>query len=400
MKNGSAAKSPGEQLAARLSRAQKSASRALSPGVYHVPVIHGLSPNGVFSAPLQNVIQKVQQMLVESKRVFSYGRAIVYELADSQEKSLVNLMEEQALDQAAPALLANIFICEMVKEAPEGEEPKRLQFGPPRKLVDLVLHNTGARGVLPRIRSYAKRPVFDDNFILRGPGWHPEPGILVHGPAIEPVAPEQVDPDKPPLERLPRHLSNLMRDFCFRSAADLVNALAFLLTGLLITVFLVTGKALALLDGNQPSVGKTLFARMVGIVLDGADPHLTRYSTDDEEMSKSICATLRTSPQSILIIDNAKTASGVPIDSAAIEQNSVARQVSLRILGKSRNFVRPNDFLWAVTANGTRASRDIIARSVPIRFHFEGDPKKREFADRDPLTYAAEHRIGILNSLS
>ena len=56
---------------------------------------------------------------------------------------------------------------------------------------------------LPRIKHYARRPLFDHNFNLRGPGWHPEVGILVHGEEVEPAIHEVTDGDVPAIERLP-----------------------------------------------------------------------------------------------------------------------------------------------------------------------------------------------------
>ena len=81
------------------------------------------------------------------------------------------------------------------------------------------------------------------------------------------------------------------------------------------------GKAVVLLDGNQPGLGKTLLARVIGIILDGIDPQLIHYTPDDEELAKRICATLRGSPQSVLLIDNAKVKAGGAVTSPVIEAN-------------------------------------------------------------------------------
>jgi hypothetical protein len=36
---------------------------------------------------------------------------------------------------------------------------------------------------------------------------------------------------------------------------------------------------------------------------------------------------------------------------------------------------------------------------VPVRFHYDGDPRQRDFHGRDPLSYAREHRAEILGEL-
>ena len=74
--------------------------------------------------------------------------------------------------------------------------------------------------------------------------------------------------------------------------------------------------------------------------------------------------------------------------------------VSLRILGRSQNYTRPNDLLWILTMNNTKASADIVSRGLPIRFHIDGDPAKRNFSGHDAIVYAHEHRAEILGELA
>lgn len=173
-----------------------------------------------------------------------------------------------------------------------------------------------------------------------------------------------------------------------------------LITGLLVTHFIVNGKPVVLLDGNQPGLGKTLLVRVIGIVLDGIDPTIIHYTADEEELQKRICATLRSGGQSQVLIDNAKVKAETAIHSAVIEANSMAAEISLRILGKSENYNRPNDVLWYLTMNNTKASPDLISRGVPIRQYYEGNPKDRKFGHRDPVRYAREHRQEILGELA
>ena len=181
---------------------------------------------------------------------------------------------------------------------------------------------------------------------------------------------------------------------------DVVNTIGAFLTGLLPAHFRHIGKGLILLDGNQPGVGKTLLARTIGVVLDGDDPRLTSFSADEEELNKRTCATLRGNRQSILIFDNAKTMSGRPISSPFIESNSMAANVTLRILGQSLNIDRPNDMLWSIAMNNTKISPDLVSRGLPIRLQYEGRPEDRRFGDSDPIEYASEHRAEILGELA
>ena len=191
----------------------------------------------------------------------------------------------------------------------------------------------------------------------------------------------------------------MLSGFCFKSDADVANAFALFLTGLLANLFVKDPKGLFLIDGNQPGVGKTLLARCLGMVLDGTDPRILTFLSNDEEFEKRICSQLRGCPQTLVFIDNAKAGGGSAVSSRVLEANSVAPVVSLRILGKSENVTRPNDLLWVLTMNDTSLSTDLVSRGVPIQLAYEGRIEHRAFAGPQPIEYAAEHRLEILAEL-
>src|SRR5205823_11836795 len=128
----------------------------------------------------------------------------------------------------------------------------------------------------------------------------------------------------------------------------LANALALLLTALLVGRYVRVGKPVALIDGNQPGLGKTLLARVVGVLMDGHDPTLMRYTADEEELQKRIGAQLRTGRGSVLVLDNAKVVGGAAISSPTLESLTAAPEVALRVLGKSELISRPNDMVWVL----------------------------------------------------
>src|SRR4051794_33247533 len=88
----------------------------------------------------------------------------------------------------AASILANL-----VGIGVQGEEGAS-QSLMPATLVNALLANEDLWGSMPVIRTYALRPVFDGNYCLCGPGWHPEQGILVHGPDIDPAQEQPVTP--------------------------------------------------------------------------------------------------------------------------------------------------------------------------------------------------------------
>lgn len=389
--------SRGADLATRLRQAVRRAEGAARPGTRQLPAVRGVVPSCVFHGRQENVLAAVRDILVESRKVFRYGNSIVVETGEGDERKLVPILTDYRVEPAATSILSNLFVCEI---PPASEDDVVSQFPPPSRLIELVLNSDPTVATLPQVRMYSTRPVFDRNFEFRGPGWYPEQGILVHGPEIEPVLPPRANRGGAGLCHLPHHLQRLLTDFCLRDAADVANAIGAMLTGLLMPHFVARGKPVVLLDGNQPGLGKTLLARVLGLILDESDPRLIAYTTDDDELTKKICATLRGSQQSVLIVDNAKTRVGGSISSSVIESNSMAPELSLRILGQSLNYTRPNDLIWCVTMNDTRTSSDLASRGLPIRFHYDSNPKDRNFGGREPIEYVKEHRNEILGELA
>jgi hypothetical protein len=382
----------GRELEDQLLQAIREAKVAPLPGARDLPVLFGLKARGGFTEPQENVLLKAVTILVASGRVYVYGDTVVLQVQrlDSNGIRLAPLRTGSVTEPGAADLLANILVC----------RHKEDQFPLPKWFADLLLRSEVLTMRLPQIRHYAARPVFDSDFILRGPGWHTEVGILVHGPDIEPTTNTPAAADGPAIERLPIHLRTLLRGFCFRLNADVANTIGLMLTGVLMNHFAGAGKPVGLIDGNQPGLGKTLLVRVIGLVLDDVDPRLIHFTQDDDELQKRICATLRDSRQSVLLIDNAKVRRGSVVTSPTIEANSMAPEVSLRILGKSENYTRPNDVLWTLTMNDTCTSPDLVSRGLPVQLAFEGKPEDRTFDGADPIGYAREHRRDILGELA
>ncbi len=387
--------SRGAAMVGRLRAAASLARRALAPGARDLPVLVGLTPRCTFNEPLENVLAEAARILVADGRIYVYGSDFVFEVEQRGRRRLVPLTADSSVHRSAAAILANALVCELV-----AADKDPVQFAPPRPFVEILLSSSAVRAALPTIETYATRPVFDDEFNLLGPGWHAGPVVLVHGPDVEPEDLPDPDLDLPPLDRLPPRTRELLRNFCFRDDADLANAVGFLVTILLINNFVAAGKPVALIDGNQPGLGKTLLGRVLGALMDGAEPAPTAFTADDAELGKQVCATLRGGKQSIVLIDNAKFRGAERIDSRFIESNSMAPRVVMRILGVSENFERPNDLIWVLTMNDTKASPDLVSRGVPIRLSYDGDPRLRALAGPDPVAHALDRRAEILGELA
>ncbi len=265
----------------------------------------------------------------------------------------------------------------------------------PSKFTAALLASHALWQLLPEISLYSRRPVFDQDFGLCGPGYHPSAKILVHGPAVTPDLTRTKDQSAGNvLDRLTYHVGSLLREFAWKSGADLVNAVAAFLTGVLCNHFVHDPHPIVVIDGNQPGTGKTLLAQCLGIVLDGVEP--PRLSlTGDEELEKKLCAHIRTPGSSLIFLDNVRDR----LESGVLEQNALSPTLRFRILGSSSFVERPNAYLWILTSNLTTACSDIMTRGLPIRLRVEGDPRQRNFSGH-PHKYAKQHRLAILGELA
>src|SRR5262249_41754469 len=151
-----------------------------------LPVLRGIDRRGDFLQPQENVLVLAANILVQSGKVFTFGDGVVMQVGepDAPEAKLPPLRMGMSVEPGATGLVANLFLCQA------GEK----QFPPPRWFLEVLLHSAPVLAGLPAIRHYARRPVFDDGFVMRGPGWHPDVGVLVLGPAVEPAEIEVGDP--------------------------------------------------------------------------------------------------------------------------------------------------------------------------------------------------------------
>src|SRR5262249_19203802 len=151
------------------------------PGARPLPVLWGLLPRAGFTQPQENILVQAIKLLSESGRVFTYGDSIVMVMRriDGAGDRLAPLRTGSVAEVGGEDLLASLITCQ------HGES----QFPLPRWFAEVLLRAEPLLARLPRIQHYATRPIFDSDFVLRGPGLHPDVGYLVHGPEVEPVLP-------------------------------------------------------------------------------------------------------------------------------------------------------------------------------------------------------------------
>lgn len=395
----------GTRLANRVRRGCQAEGQALNAGSRNLAILEGVTPTCEFLEPAENVLSRFGEILVGSARIFKLGNSIVMEVGSGDHGRLVTISLEGKVEANAFAMLANLMVCQVAsapsascQESGDGTG-KTVQFSPPKRLVELVVNHEPTLARLPQIECYSRRPLFDHHFHLRGPGWHDDVGYLIHGSTIEPRIPPSITNSEHIIDMLPPRLRELLLEFPLKSDPDLVNAVGALLTAFLANRLISTGKAVFILDGNQPSVGKTLFARCLAVLFDGREPDAIDFSADQSELRKQIGATLMSGRPSVILIDNCKPRGGC-VESAFLEGLTTSPGISLRILGQSKNYEQPNDVIWLVTMNNTRLGPDLTERSCPIRFFVEGDPNVRRPFQRDLTEFVRQHRIELLEELA
>ena len=163
----------------------------------------------------------------------------------------------------------------------------------------------------------------------------------------------------------------MLQDFCFKSPADRTNYIGVLLTSVLIPHF-IGAKPAALFNGNQPGLGKSILAQVIGILRDGHPTETASYNPNDEEFEKRLGSIVRRGVTTI-IIDNAKGQGRKPrIESACLERSVTDAILSFRLLGKSQEIRAENSHIFCITANTPDVSPDLVSRSVVINLEHEG----------------------------
>lgn len=247
------------------------------------------------------------------------------------------------------------------------------------------LNHRDERRRLPPLNLFTRNPVYTSDWRSVAPGYDASSGIFYAGPPVE-------------IRNDTTYLDRLLKDFCFRQPADRTNYLGMLLTCVLMPHF-IGSKPAALFNGNQPELGKTILAQIIGITRDGQMTETISYNPNDEEFEKRLGGVVRRGATT-LIIDNAKSGTRKSrIDSGCLERSITDPILSFRLLGQSSSIRAENSHIFCLTANAPDLSHDLLTRSAVINLYYEGAPERRTFSIDDPEGYALDHRPEILGEL-
>ena len=364
-------------------------------------LIDGISKDGSTRGDGLVVLNDLLDKLAQSGRVYAHHDDVM--LTNEANTKFRLLAIDGRAEQKAGALLMNIVAGVQYKPNQGTGEIESWEFRIPDSICDQLFALDRCMVNLPPVTTYATHSVFDTNFQLRGPGYHEDQKILVQGLEIQPsvaanpsVALSTARVVTEAVDRLPPHLHRLLKDFDWAGPVDLTNTLGALLMGLLMNHFVEDGHPMVVIRGNQPSIGKSLLAKAIGVVFDGRLVAAIKKS-GDEEFDKLLCGMLK-KRRRMIFLDNLRD----KLDSERIEQIVTSPTIMVRILGVNDFGEWPNDVLFVLTSNNLLAGRDLVTRNLTIDLYTEGDPKKRQAARKasKPLAYAAEHRAEILGELA
>lgn len=360
--------------------------QAASPGARDIAVVRNVSGSKFVESP-DTVMLQVLAILITIGRIYRYSKNITLDMGDE----LVVLVENGKPTSIACSILANYFLVQ--NEAGDTPQP------PNRTFLQHVFNSEIVLQELPVIKHDVKIPTYDVDFNLVQPGYDQESEIMVHGEPITPIPFTPVEDTTLPIqERVPAMIRDMFIDFPFATPFDYIKAIGVFLIALLAHLFTASGRPIGLLGGNQPGVGKTFFANILGVIRDGSVPVPTEFSNSNDELSKRILATIRSNDQSVILIDNARAPNGVVINSTSLEAMSVTETLSLRILGSSANHVVQSDFVWLLSMNDMKTTPDLAQRGILINLEYEGPASDRKYRHNDLIAFVKEHRIEIIGT--
>src|SRR5262245_44583390 len=213
----SAPPSRGKMLHDQLLRNLRALQRGFTAPKRVRPVLWDVTSSGTFvnDMNLDIFLARATDIVLESGRLYRWEDTVVYEFRNPGNQRLRILSAGEEPTRHAANILCNLFAVGVQTENGARQSPV------PARLAGALLADEDLCQALPAINTYARRALFDEDFVLRGPGWHPDQRILIHGPCIVPACLPAV-PDAPrSADRLPPAIRRPLGESCWASGADL-----------------------------------------------------------------------------------------------------------------------------------------------------------------------------------
>lgn len=210
--------------------------------------------------------------------------------------------------------------------------------------------------------------------VVQSPRVRPD-GTLLLKPGYDPATKLWLDeyqgwerfavPDDPTDEELAaaiKLIEELLCDFRFVGAADRANAIGFMLTMVLRCAIKGPVPVAAFDARSKQGTGKSLLAKVAGVVATGRMPVMSAIPTDEPELRKSLTALLAEGHEAV-VFDNATSS---VIESGTWASCITADEFEDRILGASKRVRVPVRCSWAITGNAMAFGGDMVRRTYQV----------------------------------
>lgn len=235
--------------------------------------------------------------------------------------------------------------------------------------------------------------VREDGSIVTDSGYDPETRHYVHlsediAGLTVPEHPSDVDLDAA-RELL---VDTLLGDFLLKDRSDVAHAVAAIITPL-IRPLLPTSPGLVI-NGLQAGVGKGLLLHVISTIVAGHNPSLSMLPKSEDEMRKSLTATLYSGVTAVIYDETAE------VDSAVLNGFITAESWADRRLGVTERIEMPNKTVVLFAGNQVSIIGDAARRMVQIRLHSNlPNPESRTgFRHSDLKAWVSDNRRELLRA--
>jgi hypothetical protein len=246
-------------------------------------------------------------------------------------------------------------------------------------------------GHIPWLYGIIEAPTIrPDGTMLDQPGYDRATGLLFDPGGVE-FLPVPEKPTREQAEEALRVLREPLAEFPFEADGSESVALAMLITALVRRP--MDNAPIHVMNAYKMASGKTLLAKLAGIIATGREPPMMNQARNAEEEGKRLIAfMMEGSP--MLVIDNVSYG----LHSNALCTITTAKSYKDRILGVSKNFTGLTNFLVVVNGNNVELEGDLSTRAVVATIDPAcEDPGSREFK-LDLLQWVPANRLRLVQA--
>lgn len=209
-----------------------------------------------------------------------------------------------------------------------------------------------------------------------------------------------------PLEEAKNILYNTLKEFCFETRSDYINAISALLTPFLRGIFKTgfnTRSPVYAYMANRERSGKDYLAGITGILYEGLaleEPPISngeyRSSGGNDELRKKIISSMRSGKKRLHFSNNKGH-----LNNSVFESVTTATRFSDRLLGKNKEVAFDNEIDFSFSGNmGITLTPDLANRTMFINLFLDmEDANKRKFSNPNLHLWVLNNRNTILSAL-